>query len=440
MDYDKNALVDLQERLGAGASLPAIVARMEATSAVVNVDLRNAVLAEIPAFSNSRNPRLVPDLIGHGSEQANEILRLLKGGSVEEFAFVREYAERRASQRFPLEAILHAYRCANKVFSRWLRQAVLDTVSSSHDRHQPVALAADFAMEFTNAISTVSAGAYVSQVRQLAEAAGDRRAELLSILLDGYDESDGRVADVLRDAGFLEGRQSFCVAVAQSVDPAEMLNTARAQRLADAIDEILQGLSARRLVDLRDNKVTIICADISRASGWTEPQIDLAQRLTRELAVVGPAAVIGVSNDALSTSQIPTAHREAQMALEMADVTHRVTQFSDIPMQRLILHLAGDEFQRVLPSWTGDFLQADAKGRGALVATLRAYAEADMNALRAAENLKVHPNTIYSRFQRILDITGLDARSYNALSELLLVADCGRRSSIVRTERGRVAD
>ncbi len=165
MDDHKSALVDSLTRLNAGGLLSSIVARMEATLGVVNVDLRNAVVAEIPAFSDSRNPRLLPDLISHGSEQVKEIIRLLDSGPVEDFAFVREYAERRASQRFPLEAMLHAYRCGHKIFARWLRQAVLDTVSSSVDDRQLITSAADFAMEFTNAISTISTSAYVSQIR-----------------------------------------------------------------------------------------------------------------------------------------------------------------------------------------------------------------------------------------------------------------------------------
>jgi DNA-binding PucR family transcriptional regulator len=47
--------------------------------------------------------------------------------------------------------------------------------------------------------------------------------------------------------------------------------------------------------------------------------------------------------------------------------------------------------------------------------------------LKAAERLGVHPNTVYSRLQRIIDITGLDARNYHALTELLIIADCTRR-------------
>ena len=370
---------------------------------------------------------MLPDLARHGREHTSEIIRLLSGGPVDDFAFVRDYARRRTEQHFPLESTLHAYRCCHKVFARWVSEATLSVVSSPEDARQIVAAVSEFTMEYTDAISTIASSMYVSRTRLLADVAGDQRAELLTILLDGYDESDGRVAEILRNAGYLDGRRSFCVALAQSVDPAEMLNPARARRLADSIDEIFIGKAVRHLIDLRDNMVTIVFSDVCRISGWTVSRIDLAKRLTSDLAVVGTAALIGVSNDAPSTSRIPIAHRQARLALEFADITHRVTQFSEISPQRLILHFAGEEFQRVLPAWTGEFFRADDKARGALVATLRAYANANMNALQAAEKLKVHPNTIYSRWQKIADITGLEARSYHALTELLLVADCMRR-------------
>ena len=91
-----------------------------------------------------------------------------------------------------------------------------------------------------------------------------------------------------------------------------------------------------------------------------------------------------------------------------------------------MLHLAGKDMSCVLPAWSQDFFGADDKAGGGLVSTLRAYADADMNVLQAAKTLSVHPNTIYSRLQRIADITGLEARSYHALTELLIVADYRR--------------
>ena len=429
-DYPANALKESLKRLRDSTFLPVAVKHLAKNASAINAELGKTVFAEIPAFSESRNPDILPELAQHGPDHTNEMVRLLRGGAVGDFEFVRAHARRRAEQRFPLEATLHAYRCGHKVFSHWVREAILAAGSSAKEAPQVVAAVADFTIEYTDAVSTVAASAYVAQTRLLADVAGDHRAELLNILLEGYDESDGRVAKILRDAGYLDSHQSFCTVLAQPVDPAEMQNPARARRLADSINRILQGSAARRLVDVRDNIVTAVFSDARRASGWTVPHIALARRIAAELSMLGNAVLIGVSNDVPSTSQIPNAHREAQLALELADVTNRVVQFSGIPARRLLMHLAGEEFQRALPGWAGKFFLADDKTGGVLVATLRAYANANMNVLKTADDLSVHPNTIYARMQRILDMTDLDARSYHALTELLIVADCCSRSSV----------
>ena len=205
-DYHTNALNEALEHLSASPYLPAAVRHLADNSSSINAELGETVIAEIPAFSESRNPDILPDLARHGPEHTIEILRLLGGGAVGDFEFVRAHARRRAEQRFPLEATLHAYRCGHKVFSRWMREATLIAEPSPEDAQQVVAAVADFAIEYTDAISTIAASTYVSQTRLLADVAGDRRAELLNILLDGYDESDGRVAKLLRDAGYLDRR------------------------------------------------------------------------------------------------------------------------------------------------------------------------------------------------------------------------------------------
>ena len=50
-----------------------------------------------------------------------------------------------------------------------------------------------------------------------------------------------------------------------------------------------------------------------------------------------------------------------------------------------------------------------------------------MNLLQAAKTLGVHPNTIYARMQKIADVTGMNALTYHALTELLLAVDCRRQ-------------
>ena len=123
----------------AASALPPKAMDALGSGAEIGHELRAAILADIPAFNESRNPDVVPDLIRHSAEHATELLRLLRGGPIGDFAFVREHAERRAEQRFPLEAVLHAYRCGHKVFAQRLRGAALAAISSAEHAQRAVA-------------------------------------------------------------------------------------------------------------------------------------------------------------------------------------------------------------------------------------------------------------------------------------------------------------
>jgi carbohydrate diacid regulator len=61
-------------------------------------------------------------------------------------------------------------------------------------------------------------------------------------------------------------------------------------------------------------------------------------------------------------------------------------------------------------------------GNGALMETLRAYLDSDLDIARTAETLYVHPNTVRYRLRRIADLTGLDTQRFSGLVELLTIA------------------
>lgn len=430
-DYHIKSLTAALVRISQSPVLPRALEHLQAGATAIDARLGETVLREIPAFTESRNPKILPELAEHVPLHTQQILKLLTGAPVGEFDFVIAHARRRAEQHFPLETTLHAYRCGHKVYLGWLRDAILTASSSAeHAQHDMVAIA-DFALEYTDAISSVFASAYLSQTRLLASVAVDRRTELINILLEGSDESDRRVTAILREAGFLDRRQSFCIALAQSVDPQEMLNPSRARRLANAVDAVFGTTSARRLVDVRDNKVVVIYSDLHRSSGWTAPQSGVLARFLTCLNLVGVAALIGVGSEVRATSQIPRAFSEARLALEFASTKKRVLSIAEISMVDIVLRLAGERLPQALPAWASDFYQADHRSRQALGNTLRAYASADMNIQQAAAALAIHPNTIYSRFQRIHHITGLDPRSFAALVDLLVVCQCRDRSAFL---------
>ena len=61
-------------------------------------------------------------------------------------------------------------------------------------------------------------------------------------------------------------------------------------------------------------------------------------------------------------------------------------------------------------------------GNSALMETLRAYLDSDLDVARTAEALFVHPNTVRYRLRRISEETGLDTQSFSGLVELLTIA------------------
>ena len=405
--------------------VPAVQAPLLAEAGRMAAELQQAVLDEVPAFTDSGNPYVIPELEEHLDAHVREVCRLLGGGLPGELDFVREHAERRASQRFPLDALLQSYRILHRTLSTWVRDAALEVADESAHLRRVVAAVTDFVIEYTGNAGSLLTSEYVHHTRRLAEAEADRRSALLNTLLDGYDEADQTAAGLLRRAGYLQQRQSYCVAIARSVDPGEMESAPRAQRMADAIGEALTPVGVRSIIGVRDNHVVAILSATRRTSGWTAPQTSVADRVYPALRQVGPAALIGLSNDAPSTSHIPKAANEARLALDLASVSNRVARYSDISLRQMLITQARSAGALSQPAWAEKLIAADR--RGVLAATLRSYADCNMNAQKTAELRGIHPNTVYSRMQKIERLTGLNALQFHALSELLLALDWAHR-------------
>lgn len=404
--------------------IPAVAARLLADRPSFVDGLNSTIKTEVGAYQRTSNPDIVPELGVHLSAHVSEVCRMLAGESAGTPSFVIEYAQRCAEQKFPLDAALQAFGCLHKAMSHWIRDAALQSADNTAQVRRVVADVMDFTIEYCGAIGTAMTAEYVAHTRMLAETESDQRSALLNLLLSGYDESDATAARLLRRGGYLEQRQSYCVAVARSVDPREMENAARAKRMADAVGLPLRQLPVRCLMGVRDNLVTVVLSGRQRQSGWTAPDQLLADRVYTALRTVGTAALIGLSGDVPSTSHIPEAINEAKLSLDYASVGERVVRYTNIPLQQMLIRLAREKLPASQPEWLQKLLHANQKGRGALGRTLTAYADADMNVLQAAKTLGVHPNTMYSRFNKIEAISGKSALSYRSLSELLLALEC----------------
>jgi hypothetical protein len=421
---DLRPLRQAHARLAELGVAPEAAASLHASAREAVATLRGEVLKEVRGFSDSGNPRILPELGEHVKAHVDEILSLLGGAEPGDFAFVREHARLRAEQRFPLELTLHAYRCGHRVLSRWMRDAAAAIAPQSLDR--AIAAVADFAIEYTDVISAVMAAEYVAHTRVVAAAEGDRDAELLNVVLAGYDESDGRIARLLRAGGYLDQRRSYCVLAIRSANPSEMDNPERARRILTSLADLLSATNIGSLAGLRDGVVVAVTSIVRRQSGWTAPQSSLAERLASELLQWGPSVIVGVSADHPSTSSIPRAQREACAALEFAGVDRRVVLFPALPVRSLLVHAGGEYVRAAAPAWSPALFAADAKADGNLLKTLAALADSGLNVQEAGRRLGVHANTVYGRLARIRDLTGLDGQRFHDLVEMLLAADCAR--------------
>ena len=85
--------------------------------------------------------------------------------------------------------------------------------------------------------------------------------------------------------------------------------------------------------------------------------------------------------------------------------------------------------RRLIPAAADHFIVEDSTQGGALIATLRAYAAADLNVKRTAKQLHIHVNTAHYRLAKIEERTGVDLRHVGDVVELLIAAQLAAPTS-----------
>ena len=149
---EDSALRDALARLESASVVPAVSDSLAADADRQAENLYDAVVHAAPAFLESGNPDVLPELKAHLHEHIAEVCRLMGGGLPRDLDFVRSHAERRAEQRFPLDALLQSYRVLHKTLASWIRDAALEVADESAHLRRVVAAVADFTIEYTGAV------------------------------------------------------------------------------------------------------------------------------------------------------------------------------------------------------------------------------------------------------------------------------------------------
>jgi sugar diacid utilization regulator len=394
---------------GVTEEIERVLAALELREDELAEAMLGAILGEIGSYDRPGGQALLSDVREHCRLHVDLLLRSLRAGRDADRAdlgFAREAAARRVHQGIPLDGLLQAFRVGH----RTLWQAIVDEASDSPAGRQAAIALAGEAMEYIDLASTHVAEAYLRESGELAELIQRRRRDLLENLLAGRLPDDAETETL--GLG-LERDADFLVAVASLEETDESDDRA----LAQAATSIAASIGSRALVVVRQDEVAAVlplggkspsamgvALDVARVSAEREHEIQM---------------LIGVSGVCRGLGEVGQRYLEAHQALRRSNPDRPIVSLSELsPFEHLVA--SADRSTRISIAMEASPLTDN--GNGALMKTLRAYLDSDLDVTRTAEALYVHPNTVRYRLRRISELTGLDTQRFSGLVELLTIA------------------
>jgi sugar diacid utilization regulator len=368
-----------------------------------------AILGEIGPYDRPGGQALLSDVREHCRLHVDLLMGSLRAGrdpDRSDLTFARDAAARRVHQGIPLDGLLQAFRVGHRTL--W-RAIVAEAAPSPAGREAAITLAGE-AMEYIDLASTHVAEAYLRESGQLAELIQRRRRDLLENLLAGRLPDDAETETL--GLG-LERDADLLVAVA-SLQEAPAAND---RALAEAANAIAASIGSRALVVVRQDEVAAVLPLGGKSPEAIGVALDVARvSAEREHAI---CMLIGVSGICRGLGEVGQRYLEAHQALRRSNPDRPIVSLSELsPFE----HLVASTDRSTRTSIAMEASPLTENGNSALMETLRAYLESDLDVARTAEALFVHPNTVRYRLRRISEETGLDTQSFSGLVELLTIA------------------
>lgn len=377
-----------------------------------------AVRTEIPAYAVQDEP-FFEDVRHQLLSHYRIMLALLTGErsiASEDLVFSRAAAMRRARAGFALEDWNSAFLVGRQVF--W--EAVLSCAGTSPAGQEAALSLVAPMMRYVDFASTHAAQAYVEFQQHLVADADRERRDLLEQLLAGGAPMRGPLLAAAQAYGIGPYAPMMAV-VAVCVGGARHggADTAADSGYATSAAISAAGVRATKtLVVVRHSET--VAVPVLRTG--VEPE-DICARFEdaqRRLARDGTVLAMGISTVARGAAELPRAYQEAKAALDFVPSGGGVAALSRLsPFDYLALR-ADDIARQLVDPRVSALLDEDLGRGGVLAATVRAFAEADLNLRVAADRLRVHHNTAHYRLRRIEERTGRNPRRIADLLELLV--------------------
>jgi sugar diacid utilization regulator len=398
-----------KERAGVADEIDRVLATLEGRQERLSEAMLGAIVAEIGAYDRPGGEALAGDVQEHCRLHVGLLMRSLRAGSGpdrDDLGFAREAAARRVHQGIPLDGLLQAFRVGH----RTLWQAIVDEAAPSPaGREAAIALAGE-AMDYIDLASTHVAEAYLRESGQLAELTQRRRRDLLENLLAGRlpDEAETETLGL-----GLERDADLLVAVASL----EEADAADDRALARAAGAIAAALGPRALVVVRQDEVVAVLPLAGKTPEVMGVTLDVARvNADREHDI---RMLIGVSGVCRGLVDAGRRYLDAHHALRRCNPSRPIVSLSELsPFEHLVA--AADRSTRRSIAQEASALTGN--DSGALMETLRAYLDSDLDVAATAKALFVHPNTVRYRLRRIGELTGFDPQHFSGLVQLHTVA------------------
>ena len=258
--------------------------------------------------------------------------------------------------------------------------------------------------------------------RAAARALTDKLSSLLWDLIEAPEHLCRVARDRIKDLGVdLSG--ASCVLVCQF----EERDRRGADRTKDRVDldswrQALAELpiwlpSTNRMVRLctiRGDELIVVAA-LREGTGPREVAKSLCEELDRRIA--GAVTRIGVSREVAGPEAIPSACKDARVALAVTRQAgrNRVLAVDEIGVAGLLMSLRdGADFKEFVAEKLSVLLQQSPAQREVLLSTLRTYFAANCSQRTTAQKLRVHQKTIAYRLEKIERMTGLDISTHES--------------------------
>jgi PucR C-terminal helix-turn-helix domain/GGDEF-like domain len=303
-----------------------------------------------------------------------------------DLGFVREVAERRADDAFPLPELMEGLRVGHRVLSRRIAQ-----LGSGWDTPAATVLwTTSRLVDYMDATGTVLADSYRARQKLSAGRTQLARREMLDDILEGRFASRPDAALVAASVGF-EPDELYCVVVlVASGDPLQ-----HTQLLASDLARAAISATGLRFVVTRGDEV----AGIFRAAHAAEVVSQAMQGYGARSATSQARA--GLSTTCRGIAEVARGYWEAVRALRYTSPAEPCIDLRRLGPLRYLEFSADSVARRLAVQCAGPLALPSARR---LADTVLAYIECGQNARETADHLGVHLNTVHNRLARIEDL------------------------------------